>query len=126
MLHRSPTPAGKAAQASFLGFRGTPSNIDLRADRRFNIEVAGVLQVVGTASAVYVVTVLDVSKSGVRVSCPDSLSEGTRVEVACCDTCISGSVRYSREVAAGEFYVGIKAGTDIDLAPFLEPIVRAG
>jgi len=125
MLHGSTKSTGKPAQGSLSGFSGTPTSVDLRADRRFNIDVAGVLQVVGAVGAVYVVTVRDISKSGLRVSCPVSLSDGLRVEVSCCDTSIYGEVRYSRAVGADDFYVGIKGESGIDLAPFLEPIMLA-
>ena len=105
--------------------RSAPQTIDLRADRRFTVEVGGVLQVEGSASSVYVITVRDISKSGLRVSCPVGLREGIRVEVDCCQTRIEGEVRYCQEVFADDFCIGIKADrSNIDLAPFIEPIVR--
>jgi hypothetical protein len=67
-----------------------PSGIDLRADRRYTVDVGGVLQIEGIPASVYVVTVLDVSKSGLRVSCPVSIPVGAQVTVACCNTSISG------------------------------------
>lgn len=101
------------------------ASVDLRADRRFSVDLGGVLQVKGSGIAIYVVTVRDISKSGLRVSCPASLPDGTRVEVACCDTIIAGEVRYSREVFADDFYIGIKADQGgIDLRAFLKPIAR--
>jgi hypothetical protein len=117
-----------ASTLSGIGFHRPPASIDLRADRRFTVEVAGVLQLGDVKSAVYVVTVLDVSRSGLRVCCPVPVATGSRAEVSCCDTVIAGEVRYCREDAANEFYVGIKAdqGAEggIDLKPFLEPIAR--
>lgn len=105
---------------------GIRTLIDLRADRRYMVNVAGVLRVEGLAMGVYVVTVLDVSKSGLRVSCPISVPAGTRVEVTCCDTNIIGEVRYAREVGANEFWLGIRAdkGTGVDLTSFLQPTAR--
>src|SRR5579862_8447862 len=117
-----------ASTLSGICFHRPPASIDLRADRRFTVEVAGVLRLGDVRSAVYVVTVLDVSRSGLRVCCPAPVSTGARVEVTCCDAVIAGEARYCREAGAGEFYIGIKAdhGAEggIDLKPFLEPIAR--
>lgn len=102
------------------------SNIDLRVDRRYTVNLGGVLQIEGVPASVYVVTVLDVSKSGLRVSCPISVPVGSRVSVACWNTNISGEVRYTREVALDEFHIGIKAAgsSGLDLTLFLLPIAR--
>jgi len=102
--------------------------IDLRADRRYLVDVGGVLQVEGLATNVYVVRVINISRSGLRVSCPISVSVGSRVEVTSCHTSIVGEVRYTREVDVSEFWLGIRAdkATDggLDLTAFLQPIAR--
>ena len=54
-------------------------SIDLRADRRYTVDVGGVLRIEGVPASVYVVTVLDVSKSGLRVRCPISIPVSARV-----------------------------------------------
>ena len=101
-------------------------SIDLRADRRYTVDVGGVLRIEGVPASVYVGTVLDFSKSGLRVRCPIPIPVGARVAVECCNTQISGIVRYAREEAPDEFTVGIKAaGTGgLDLTLFLLPIAR--
>jgi hypothetical protein len=125
MLARSPIPSTHSIIRSGVAVRSALSRIDLRADRRFTVEVGGVLHVEGSTSAVYVVTVRDISKSGLRISCPVPLRDGIRIEVDCCHTRVAGEVRYCREVFADEFHVGIKADErGIDLAPFLESILR--
>jgi len=113
---------------SGIGLHRPAASIDLRADRRFSVEVAGVLKLTDVKSAVYVITVLDISKSGLRVCCPVAIATGASVQVTCCDTVIAGEVRYCRQEGAEEFYVGIKADRgaagEIDLQRFLEPIAR--
>ena len=101
-------------------------SIDLRADRRYAVDVGGVLRIEGVPASVYVVTVLDVSKSGLRARCPISIPVGTGVTVTCCDAKISGEVRYVREQELDEFTVGIEATATggIDLTLFLLPIAR--
>ena len=104
------------------------ASVDLRADRRYMVNVAGALQVEGLATDVYVITVLDISRSDLRVSCPISVPAGSRVTVTACQANIIGEVRYTREVGPNEFWLGIKAdkGADggLDLTPFLQPITR--
>src|SRR5579862_9768238 len=82
--------------------RSTPS-IDLRADRRFHVEVGGVLQVDKKATDIFVVTILDVSRSGFRVGCPVFVPVGTGVTLSACNTTNSGEVRYCQEVNIDEF-----------------------
>jgi hypothetical protein len=88
------------------------------------VDVGGVLQVSGTIGAVYVVNVLDVSRAGLRVNCPVPVAVGGRVRVTCCETEIDAEVRYCQETGPDEFGIGLKAESIIDLANFLEPILR--
>jgi hypothetical protein len=100
-----------------------------RRHERYVVHTPGVLRLVGIRGGVYVITVLDVSKSGLCINCPMGVPQGTRVEVKCHGTMVSGTVRYAREVGS-EFHVGIEAdlaeapaGTppisELDLTPLL-------
>ncbi|HLX44816.1 MAG TPA: PilZ domain-containing protein [Bryobacteraceae bacterium] len=55
------------------------------------------------------VTVLDVSRSGLRVRSGISLATGSRVEIIYGNATVRGEVRYSRELAPDEFNIGINA-----------------
>ncbi|HLX44112.1 MAG TPA: hypothetical protein VKR43_11790 [Bryobacteraceae bacterium] len=83
--------------------------MEKRSDRRYPIEEAAVMRVEGVAGGVYVVTVLDVSKLGLRVSCPVALPLGTRVKVSCHGADIIGEIRYARDVERDGYYLGILA-----------------
>jgi hypothetical protein len=87
--------------------------IDLRADKRYIVNVGGILEVEGLPQDTYDVTVRDVSRSGLRVSSPISIPAGTRVAVTSGQTNIVGEVRYARAVGVKEFWLGIK----VDLSP---------
>jgi hypothetical protein len=69
----------------------------------------GVMRIQGKPDHVYVVTVLDVSKSGLRVSCASALPVATQVEVKCRGAGVTGEIRYCRDVKPAEFNLGIKA-----------------
>jgi hypothetical protein len=98
--------------------------IDLRADRRFHVEVAGLLQYGGIPGAIYVITVLDISRFGMRTQSPVPLSAGLRVEVSACGSTISGTVRYCTPTDDCEFHIGIQADEPVNLLPFLQPIAQ--
>src|SRR5271168_1353945 len=83
--------------------------MEQRTDQRYPVEEAAVMRIEGVAGGVYVVTVLDVSKVGLRVSCPVTLSLGTRVKVACHGAEIAGEIRYARDVERDGYYLGIRA-----------------
>jgi hypothetical protein len=106
--------------------------MDKRLDRRFPVEEAAVMRVEGKTGAVYVVTVLDVSRSGLRISCPISLPLETRVNLKCHGAEISGEVRYARNVGYYGFHLGIKAnlvthGEQIEPSDFdLTTLFRVG
>jgi hypothetical protein len=95
-----PTELGNAAAES----------LRRRKHERLAAEIPAVLRLVETRGGIYVVTVLDVSKSGLRISCPSALPEGTKVEIKCRGIAILGIVRYAREVHE-EFHLGIEAET---------------
>lgn len=72
------------------------------------MEQAALLRAEGGPGRIYLVTILDVSRSGLRVSCPAGLPSGTVVHVRYENLEIPGDVRYSREVEAGAFHLGIQ------------------
>lgn len=72
------------------------------------VEMPGLLRLHETRGGIYAVTVLDVSQSGLRVSCPRLIMSGVRVEVTCRDVTIVGIVRYARDVG-DEIHLGIEA-----------------
>jgi hypothetical protein len=73
------------------------------------MEMAALLRISGVAGGIYMITVLDVSKSGLRIQCSRALDHGTRVEIQCHDFSIFGEIRYSRGMAADEFHLGFEA-----------------
>lgn len=66
----------------------------------------------GTRGGVYVVTILDVSKSGLCISSSMALSSGTPVDILCRGVRIIGTVRYARNVGKDEFHLGVQAADD--------------
>lgn len=91
----------------------------VRAEERYPVQITGTLRAPSIHGAVYTVTIVDVSKSGLRLRCPKALPPGTRVEVHCREADISGEVRYSREIAPDEFHVGVQA--DANSKVFAKP-----
>jgi hypothetical protein len=83
--------------------------MEKRSDQRFPIEEAAVLRVEGVPGAVYVVTVLDVSRFGLRLSSPVAMPLGTRVKVTCHGADIAGEIRYARDVERDGYYLGVRA-----------------
>ena len=67
------------------------------------------MRIEGVPGGVYVVTVLDVSKVGLRVSCPVAMPLGTRVKVTCHGADIVGEIRYARDVERDGYYLGVQA-----------------
>jgi hypothetical protein len=79
-------------------------------DPRYPVEEAGVLLAKQMHVEPYLVTVFDVSRSGLRVRCTSGFPIGTEVTVSCGGADIFGTVRYSRMVFGDvEFNVGIQA-----------------
>jgi hypothetical protein len=76
------------------------------------------MRIAGVRGGIYLITVLDVSKSGLQVSCSAAFATGTRVEVRCRGVRVAGEVRYSREVLPQEIHLGIAADAseEMDLA----------
>jgi hypothetical protein len=70
------------------------------------------MRIIGERGAIYVVTIIDVSKTGLRVSGSVPLTSGTNVTVLCRGIDITGEVRYSRNVGRDEFHLGVKVDDD--------------
>lgn len=79
-----------------------------RSHERFAVKVPGILKIPGARCGTYLITVLDTSKTGLRVSCSLAIPAGTPVEVKVLGATIKGTVRYSRDVDR-EYNVGIEA-----------------
>jgi hypothetical protein len=77
-------------------------------DIRRPIVEPAVMRIADSRGDAYVVTILDVSKSGLRISSSTALPAGTRVELRCRGTAILGETRYARNVGGGEFHLGIQ------------------
>lgn len=88
---------------------GSPAaeEVQQRRHDRHQVEIPGLLRLQETRGGIYAVTVLDISKAGVRISCPKALASGTRVEVKCLNTKMFGTVKYAREVG-NEIYLGVE------------------
>ena len=76
---------------------------------RYPVDVPAVLRLPGVAGGIYIITVLDVSKSGMRVQCPRSLNVGTAVEIRSNNCEVFGEIRYSRPVDKDGFHLGLEA-----------------
>jgi len=72
------------------------------------VETPGLLRIQETRGGIYAITVLDVSKAGLRVNCPIAVPSDARVELKVQGSTILGTVRYARSVGY-EFHVGIEA-----------------
>lgn len=83
-----------------------------RRSPRYNVEAPAILRVDGRAGP-FLVTVLDVSESGVRVNSPTAFVSGTLVTLTCRGSTVSGEIRYTRSVDSG-FHVGILANSASD------------
>jgi hypothetical protein len=79
-----------------------------RTHERIGVKVPGVLRVPEARCGTYLITVLDASKTGLRISSPVGVPAGTRVEVRMLGATVMGVARYAREVDR-EFHVGIEA-----------------
>jgi PilZ domain len=83
--------------------------IEARRHTRYELEVPGFMRILGPPGGAFVVTVLDISKSGFRVRSSRPLPEGTSVAVTCRRKEITGEVRYARTMGTGEVHLGIQA-----------------
>jgi hypothetical protein len=104
--------------------------IDARRHARYELEESGFMRILGPPGGAFVVTVLDISKSGFRVRCSRTLPEGTLVAVTCRRTEIAGEIRYARGMGPGVAHLGIQANSvsgmtgDIDLTLLFPDLIR--
>ena len=87
----------------------SPEMLGRRRHERFAFEKPGILRLERVRGGLYLITVLDLSKSGLRVNSPRAVPRETRVEVRCLGRTVSGVVRFAREVGPREFHLGIEA-----------------
>lgn len=94
--------------------------MEKRQSPRYPIEASAVLRVEGRPGP-FLVTLLDVSTTGLRLSSPVAFPLGARVTIKCLRREVSGEVRYSRPVEGSTFHIGVLADSvsggaeDLDL-----------
>ena len=79
-----------------------------RQSPRYRIEAPAILRVQGRTGP-FLVTLLDVSSSGLRLSSPAAFAEGAKVTIKCLGAEVTGEVRYARPVDDGSFHIGVLA-----------------
>jgi PilZ domain len=100
--------------------------VEDRRHARYELEEPGFLRVIDQPDesihmGAFVVTILDISKRGLRIRCSRPLPHGTPVEVRCRGQRIIGEVRYARGMEETEVHMGVRAdsvdglGEDVDL-----------
>lgn len=99
------------------------SKMEKRQSPRHQIEASAILRVQGRPGP-FLVTLLDVSVSGIRLSSPSSFTPGTRVTIKCQGVEVAGEVRYARLVDGREYHIGVLAeaapeGQELDLVGLL-------
>lgn len=88
------------------------------------------MRILGPPGGAFVITILDVSKQGLRVRCSRELPQGTPVEVRCRRSLIAGEVRYARPMEAGNIHLGIYVvsvsgkNSDLDLTQIFPDLIR--
>ena len=82
--------------------------MEKRQNPRYPIEASAVLRVEGRPGP-FLVTLLDVSATGLRLSSPVALPQGSKVAIKCLRREVSGEVRYSRPVERSTFHIGVLA-----------------
>ena len=76
---------------------------------RVPVDMAGLMRLRGVRGGAYAITILDVSKMGLRVQCSRAMERGTQVEISCGGVQVFGEVRYSHGMGREEFHLGIEA-----------------
>jgi hypothetical protein len=106
------------------------SKVEDRRHARYELQEPGFLRILGPPGGAFVITILDVSKRGMRIRCSRPLPEGTRVEVRCRNTPIIGEVRYTHGIDPEDVYMGVLAksvagvSADIDLTLLFPDLIR--
>jgi hypothetical protein len=101
------------------------ADMEKRQSPRYRLEAPAILRVQGRPGP-FLVTLLDVSSSGLRLSSPSAFPDGSRVTIKCLGAEITGEIRYARPVEgeASTFNVGVLAdaisgGVELDLVRLL-------
>jgi len=104
--------------------------VEQRRHVRENSAAPAILRVDGHVGG-FLITILDFSKSGVRVSCSSPVVEGRRVSIVYRGKNLTGIARYCRPVRSDEFHIGIEAdggspdliseSGELDLTPMFRP-----
>jgi hypothetical protein len=88
----------------------TTKSLRQRKHERFVVKAPAILRLPQTPGATYLITVIEASKTGLRISSPVTLPAGTQVEVRVLGSTVLGTAKYARGVE-NEFYIGIEADT---------------
>jgi len=80
--------------------------MDQRQSTRFKVAASAIMRVQGKAGP-FLVTILDVSTSGLRVSSSSSFPSGTGVTLTFRKTEMKGQIRYSRPFG-GQAHLGVQ------------------
>ena len=67
------------------------------------------MRILGPPGGAFVVTILDISKNGLRVRCTRPLPNGTHVEIKCRRKLVTGEIRYARTIESSGVHLGIEA-----------------
>jgi len=86
----------------------SPPKPDQRRQDRVAVQIPGILRLPETRGGTYLITIIDVSKKGLRVCCPQALASESRVEVKFNGSTVFGVAKYTR-ADGNEFHVGIEA-----------------
>lgn len=92
-------------------FARTPASAqtsEQRTQNRVAVRIPAILRLPEVRGGIFLVTVLDLSKTGLRITCPRALPSGSRLELKFNDVTVFGVARYSRAVEE-EFQAGIEA-----------------
>ncbi len=83
------------------------SPMEKRQNPRYRIEASAILRVQGRPGP-FLVTLLDVSVSGLRLSSPTAFPAGSKVLIKSLGAEVSGEVRYARMMEAANFHIGVQ------------------
>jgi PilZ domain len=99
------------------------AHMEQRQSPRYGIDAPAIMRVQGRPGP-FLVTLLDVSSSGLRMSSPSAFPVGAKVAIKCLGVEIAGEIRYARPVDDGSFHIGVLAEAvsgagDLDLVRLL-------
>ena len=99
--------------------------MEQRRSPRHQIEAPAIMRLDGRSGPL-LVTLLDVSATGLRVSAPSALPSGAKVTIKCNGVEVKGEIRYSREIDGPKYHIGVLVDTateegELDLVALLGP-----